>query len=377
MTRKIKVAEFVSRLESGGVESMLLNYLGHFSHPENFEFHIVTQDVNDPRCIQQFIDAGYEVDVVTHKRANLIKNVVDIWKLLGQEKFDVVHSHMTLMNFYVLFMARWRGTRTLISHSHNAFIPSNPVKNAIQIMLKLLNRWSANIWMACGHDAGVFMYGKKAMQSGKVLIFNNAIDIDRFAYNEEVRHRMREKMGFSEHTFVIGHVGRFMEQKNQKYLIDVFAELLCMDPDTRMLMLGTGELESEIRNYAHSRDVFETIRFAGSVPNVYDYYQAMDAFVLPSKFEGLPVVAIEAQTADLPVFVSTKVDRSCAIGGRVTFLSTTDSPQKWARAIHEINHNRRGHEVLKEVRQAHYDILIEAPSLERIYNDKLYCGKSH
>lgn len=136
--RKIKVAEFVSRLESGGVESMLLNYLSHFSHPEDFDIHIVTQDINDARCVEQFKKAGYNVDIVTHKRKSISKNIIEVFQLLRQEHFDVVHSHMTLTNFYVLILAWLTGTRQLISHSHNAFISDNSIKRLLWFFLKKL-----------------------------------------------------------------------------------------------------------------------------------------------------------------------------------------------------------------------------------------------
>lgn len=367
MVRKIKVAEFVSRLESGGVEAMLLNYLGHFSHPENFEIHIVTQDINDFRCVKQFIDAGYQVDMVTHKRTSIVKNVIDVWKLLGRERFDVVHSHMTLMNFYVLFMARLRGTQILISHSHNAFKTANPVKIIIQNMLKILSRWSANVWMACGYDAGKFMYGKKAMQLGKVLVFNNAIDVSKFAFDEDRRKSMRTKLGFCERTLVIGHVGRFMEQKNQKYLVDVFKELYRMNSNARMLMIGTGQLEGEIREYARLKGVLDLIIFVGSVPNTYDYYQAMDVFILPSKYEGLPVVSIEAQAADLPMYISDQVDKTCKISDKVTFLPITIQPKVWAEIISASPISPRSQKAIEAIRGSHYDIASEAMSLETFY----------
>ncbi len=102
----IKVAEFVTRLEFGGVEAMLLNYTTHFQHPEQFKFHIITQDINDDNCIRQFEDAGYTVHVVTHKRKSIAKNIREVYQVLKQERFDIVHSHMTLTNFYVLFLAK-------------------------------------------------------------------------------------------------------------------------------------------------------------------------------------------------------------------------------------------------------------------------------
>lgn len=211
--RKIKVAEFVSRLESGGVESMLLNYLSHFSHPEDFDIHIVTQDINDARCVEQFKKAGYNVDIVTHKRKSISKNIIEVFQLLRQEHFDVVHSHMTLTNFYVLILAWLTGTRQLISHSHNAFISDNPIKRLLWFFLKKINQLTSNVWITCGYDAGVFLFGRRAMHNGKVILLPNAIDLDKFKFDEHKREVMRSKLAIRKAEFVVGHIGRFMEQK--------------------------------------------------------------------------------------------------------------------------------------------------------------------
>ena len=152
----IKVAEFVTRLEFGGVEAMLLNYTTHFQHPEQFKFHIITQDINDDNCIRQFEDAGYTVHVVTHKRKSIAKNIREVYQVLKQERFDIVHSHMTLTNFYVLFLAKMLGVRVRISHAHSAFRENNLKAKLTFPILKRMNRAAANIRVACGYNAGVF-----------------------------------------------------------------------------------------------------------------------------------------------------------------------------------------------------------------------------
>lgn len=367
--KKVKVAEFVSRLESGGVESMLLNYLGHFSHPEDFDIHIVTQDINDERCLQTFRDAGYHIDVVTHKKKSIYKNVVEIRHLLQGERFDVVHSHMTLMNFYVLFFASLTGTKLRISHSHNAFRSPNPLKLVYWSVLKPLNKWFANRWFACGREAGIFLFGKHAVDGGKVTILPNAIDLKRFAYNPIARARIRKELGIGDKDFVVGHVGRFMDQKNHKYLIDIFASLVKKRPDSWLILVGTGELEKQMKDYVAERGLRNRVVFVGSVDNVNDYYQAMDVFALPSKFEGLPVVAIEAQAADLPILISTNVDHSCAITDNAKFASVDIAPSTWAAELLKMTNVSRGVEVQKQLQKAGYDIQTEAGRLEALYRD--------
>lgn len=346
---------------------MLLNYLGHFSHPEDFDIHIVTQDINDERCLQTFREAGYHIDIVTHKKESIFKNVVEIRRLLRRERFDVVHSHMTLMNFYVLFFANSTGTKLRISHSHNAFRSSNPLKLAFWSALKPLNKWFANRWFACGREAGIFLFGKHAMDVGKVTILPNAIDLGKFEYNPIPRAHIRKELGISDKDFVVGHVGRFMDQKNHKYLIDIFASLVKKRPDAWLILVGMGELEEQIKDYVVERGLKDRVVFIGSVDNVNDYYQAMDVFALPSKFEGLPVVSIEAQAADLPVLVSSNVDRSCAITDNVKFMSVDLSPSVWADELLKMPNHPRGVGIQKQLQKAGYDIRTEAGRLETLY----------
>ena len=239
MGKEIKVVEFIPRLEFGGVEAVVLNYISHLPDREKFEFHVIAQNIYDPKCVRQFENLGFKVHLVTHKRTSMVKNCSEIWKILKEEKFDVAHSHMTLTNFYVLFMAKAAGTNIRISHSHNAFKTENWKQKVSWPILKFFNRKAANIWATCGYDAGAFLFGKKAMQRNQVVVMNNAIDENLFRYNPLVRKQLREKHGIAE-QFVIGHIGRFMEQKNHTFLIDIFADVLKYIPDAKLLLVGAG-----------------------------------------------------------------------------------------------------------------------------------------
>lgn len=367
MNKKIKIAEFVTRLEFGGVESVLLNYLGHFKNGENFDIHIVTQDINDPNCIELFRNRGYTVHVVTHKRKSMRKNIAGVYKILKKEKFDVVHSHMTLTNFYVLFLAWVTGTKLRISHSHNAFKSGNLIKKSVWAALKVVNQMTANKWMACGYDAGVFLFGKKAMDCNKVFVMNNAIDINRFAYDQTVRDEIRSQYQIGD-SLCIGHVGRFMRQKNHRFLLEIFSEIKKKNPDATLLLVGSGELEGEIKDFAKSLEIDGAVIFTGNVSNSNEFYQAMDVFVLPSLYEGLPIVSIEAQCADLPCVISDRVDTRCRLTDNVELLSIEKPASVWAKEVLKCVDKRRTHEVLHKIKDNHYSIDDEAENLERIYS---------
>lgn len=373
MDKKIKVAQSVTRLEFGGVESILLNYISHMDR-DKFDFHVITQDINVDDCIKQFEDNGIKVHIVTHKNKSILKNFSDLRKLMKKEKFDIVHSHMTLTNFTVLFFAKLAGTKVRISHSHNAFKTNNKIKKFVWGILKVVNKVCANIYATCGYDAGVFMFGKKNMDNGKVYMMNNAIDLEKFQYNKEIRKKIRQKYNIND-EICIGHIGRFMEQKNHLYLIDIFSEFLKIHPTAKLMLVGSGELKENVEKYVKEKNIEKSVIFTGNITNTNECYQAMDIFVLPSLFEGLPVVSVEAQTADLKCLVSDKVDKRCAITDNIEFYSIENSPEDWANKIDSMLGVERNTDVLNDIRKAHYDILTEAKELENLYEKECNCGE--
>lgn len=369
MSKKIKVAEFVTRLEFGGVEAILLNYTSHFQHPDQFDLHVITQDINDLKCISEFEQAGYTVHIVTHKRKSIVKNVMEIYRILKKENFDIAHSHMTLTNFYVLFLARMVGVPVCISHAHNAFNEDNFKAKITFPILKRLNCLTANVWMTCGYSAGVFLYGKKAMDSQKVYMMRNAIDVRRFQRNIAIRQKIREQYKIND-SICIGHVGRFSLQKNHFFILDIFKAIRDINSEAKFLLIGDGELHEKIVCKIHELNLEKSIIMTGNVTNTNELYQAMDGFILPSLYEGLPVVSIEAQAAGLPCLISENVDHRCAITSTVHFLSIDESPVVWAKEILKYIAQPQSGSSILALKQYGYDIITEAHKLEEFYKAK-------
>lgn len=371
MNKKIKVVEFVTRLEFGGVEAMLLNYFSNFENLEYFDIHIITQDINDQNCIKEFEKIGCKVHIVTHKRKSIWKNFKEIFRIMGTEKFDVVHTHMTMTNFYVLIMAKILRVPVRISHSHSSANDIGLQTKLSDFILKKLNKLPANVWMACGYDAGVFLFGKKDVDNGKVFVVKNAIDLKKFLPNERVRKHIRNKYGVKD-EFLVGHIGRFMSQKNHKFVIEIFKEVLNINPSSKLLLVGDGELRAEVNKQVEFWDLESKVIFTGNVTNTNELYQAIDVFILPSLYEGLPVVSIEAQAAGLPCIISDKVDNRCAITQGIKFLSIEKSAKEWAKEILRCLENTRGYSSDEDLTKAGYNIEIEAKKLEDLYRGFLF-----
>ncbi len=165
------------------------------------------------------------------------------------------------------------------------------------------------------------------------MVLHNAIEVDKFIYNENVRNRLKKGMNLND-KFVIGHVGRFMEQKNHDYILEIFKEVLKEEPNAVLLLMGDGELEEIIKRKAKQLNIYESIKFMGNVNNVNELYQVMDVFILPSLFEGLPVVGIEAQAAGLRCIFSDKVTRETEITDNVYYLGIEKNNLKeWKEKI--------------------------------------------
>lgn len=372
MRPKIKIVYVVCRMVYGGVESVILNYSKKMD-AQKFEFHIITQDLNDHKCIKDFVDNGFIVHTITHKRKSLFKNIFEIFAILKKEKFDIVHSQMTLTNFYVLFIAKILNIKIRLSHSHNYFCTSNHIKKIIYHSLAIINQIVATDYLACGIDAASFLFGKKNVENGKVFILNNAIKLGEYAFDQSVRERIRMEYSL-EDTFCIGHVGRFMNQKNHTFLIDVFNEVYKKLPQSRLLLIGDGDLIENIRNKVKKLGLEKYVIFTGNIKNVNEMYQVMDVLVLPSLYEGLPVVLIEAQASGLKCIVSNKVDERSALTDQVEFIPLNDY-KNWAEIItknidkHHAENRRINNRTILE--EKGYSIEIEAKKLENYYLSKI------
>ena len=361
--KKIKVALFVCRMVYGGVEAVISNYMRNFDK-DKFELHIITQDINDENCIKDFVEQGFIVHVVTHKRKGIMKNIRDTKKLFREYDFDIVHSHMTLANFLVLFLAKHYGIKVRISHSHNCLNSSTLIQKIKYGILRKLNCMPATDYYACGVDAGAFLFGEKNMKAGKVKVFKNAIDIKKYAFDPIIRNAMREKLGIHD-KMCIGHVGRFTEQKNHTFLIGCFNDYHKINPESVLLLVGDGELKEEITEKINELGLSDSVIMTGNITNVEDYYQAMDVFLLPSVFEGLPLVSVEVQNCGLPCLISDKVDKRCKITENVYFLPI-DSTSVWAEKINSLDtKNRRS--CCEEIAANGYDIVSESEKLAQSY----------
>ena len=350
---KIKTAIFLHGL-TGGAGQVVINYFSHMKNRNDYDIDVITLYVESEQLRQKYLDNGMNVIQIPSKKESIKRNIQAMDKLFKAKKYDIVYGHMTLTNCFPFYVAKRHGIKTRVSHSHlvsNKSFPNRLLAKATQ-MLSTDN-------LACGIEAGESLYGKS-----NFTVFNNAIDLDNFKYDENVRKEIRKKYKISDDEYLIGHIGRFDPQKNHIKLIDIFEEIVKLDDKAKLLLVGDGELLSKIKQKVAQKGLSKKVIFTGAVSNVPDFVQAMDVFTLPSLFEGLCLAAIEVQGNGLPCVFSDTVAVETKKLEQVSFVGLNDSPSKWAEEILNKKTVLREKNCAQILRDQGYDIKQEAQKLD-------------
>lgn len=325
---------------NSGVSSMLLNYYRYIDHDKvNFDFMVyntVSDDVKE-YCKRNH-SRIYEVGPLSGKTVldgTLYKKVEGVMKRYAK-KYDVIHGHESNTAFIYMKLAKKYGINNRIIHSHNAKGADGMIKKVRNFILNHYGLKYATNYCACSKKAAKYLYGT----TNHVNIINNAIDINKFRFQPEVRNRMRKKLGV-EDMFVVGHVGRFAPQKNHEYIIDIFWQFHQKVQDSKLVLIGDGELMDAIKQKVSALYLDDAVLFEGVKNNVNEYMQAMDVFVLPSMYEGLPVVCVEAQAAGLSCIVSKEVTREIKITKNVEFIEIDNEYSVLQSAIQSNQNNQK------------------------------------
>ena len=362
----VRVLHSVSNMARAGIETMLMNYYREMD-TGLIQFDFLANKPDPGEYDQEIRDRGGRVFVspglnpLHYPRYRRFVSEL----LGGNPDIRIVHAHNEAMGYYALRSARSAGIGVRIAHAHNTRIIRD-YKYPLKLVCKQLLPGVATDYWSCGRDAGIYYFGKKRWnESGFIL--RNAIDVSKFTFRPEVRQRLRQSHGL-ENCFVIGHVGRFNVQKNHSRLLDIFAKIAAAAPDARLVLIGVGELEQAAEEKVRNLALEKKVLFLGQMPNVNEWYQAMDAFVLPSLFEGLPVVGIEAQAAGLPCFFSDRVTDEVLLSPDAHRISLDASDADWAGAVLTAKQAGAGRESGADlIRRAGYDIHEEARKLRDLY----------
>lgn len=379
MSEVIRVLHVLGGTGLGGAESRIMDLYRQMNRDEiQFDFLVHSSAVNGfredaPERKPQFYDeeirqlGGHIYVLPKFKVYNYPiyhKAIQDFFDI--HREFRVIQGHMTSTAGIYLPIAKKSGVPITVAHSRNAGVDKGLKGIATKFFRRNLAR-KADFCFACSELAGKDVFGDAAMRQGRVKIIHNAIDAGRFTYDPRKRAEVREKLGLKE-QFVIGHVGRFDYQKNHPYLIEIFAKLCEIRQDAVLLLLGEGSGMESIKEKCRMLGIGEKVMFLGNQKKPEDYYQVMDIFLLPSFFEGLPGVLVEAQAAGLRCFVSDTVTREAKATDLVTYLSIEQPAGEWARRIDESASYER-HDTCQIMRDAGFDVEAQAAGYRKFYQE--------
>ena len=361
--KPIIVAQIMGKWVGGGVESVIMNYYRHLDHSK-VQFDFICDDDSTRIPYDEIKKLGGRVFLVP-KYQNLPKYLKALEKLFKENQYRIVHSNINTLSVFPLYAAKKAGVPIRISHSHSTSNPKEWKRNLIKNILRPFSKRYATDYFACSELAGRYLFGNKAFDQGKVKIIHNAIDVDKFKFDEVARKKLRKEFGIKDSTIVIGHVGRFVQQKNHTFLVDVFKEYHKKNPDSKLLLVGSGPLEDEIKKKVERLGLKDSVLFLGQRDDINKLYSVMDVFCLPSLYEGLPVVGVEAQAAGLPTIFSNRISKEVIVSSYAKIVSIQDTGlyiEKINKATRSIKKQRSYATVFE-----YMDINNEASTLEKIY----------
>lgn len=367
----IKILHILATLDKGsGVANVVMNYYRNIDKNRiQFDFlYFVKTEKNYIKEIEKNGGNVFFMEKPSIRGYKKYKNFIHGFFSKHEGTYSAIHLHEAYLNLFVFPVAKKYGIKNCISHVHTTKYSDKKLNSLRNRILCFPLRKQATILMACSKAAGAFYYGSRAIKEKKIIVLNNAILCNIFRFNPTVRENYRQKLKI-ENKLVVGHVGRFNEQKNHLFLISIFKKVLERNPESVLLLIGNGKLKNMIKKEVIRAGLEDQVLFLGERNDVPYLMQAMDVFILPSLFEGLPVSGIEAQASGLPCVFSDTITREVSIND-VLYLGLHEKPEIWAEnvykmALNNIEKNRIIGEV--NVKKAGYDIEIQSQLLENFY----------
>ena len=356
---QIRILHVLGSLDRGGAETMIMNLYRNIDRSKvQFDFLIHTDRECDYN--EEIRSMGGKIySLKRFKGYNLcqyIKQFKDFF--IKHPEYEIIHGHMRSTASIYLKIAKSMGRYT-IAHSHNTS-SGNGISALGKNLIQLPLRYIADYYFACSIEAGEWLFGKKIIKSDKFYILKNAIDMGAFVFNQNIRDLKRKELGF-EDFFIIGNVGRFHD-----FTLNLFNEFLKEELNSKLVLVGEGELKSEIKKYADELEINDKVIFLDSRSDINELMMSFDVFIFPSKYEGLGIVAIEAQSSSLPTLCSDNVPREVKITDIIRFISLDDM-SKWIKELKKIKNSKRKIIKKEDVVKTGYDIKSSSAFLFKFY----------
>lgn len=362
-----RILHIVTIMNRAGLETMLMNYYRKIDRNKiQFDFLVHRSEEGDyDDEIKSLGGKIYYAPAINLKNIFLYNKIVKDF-FTNHKEYKIVHSHIDALSCFPLKAAKSAGIPIRIAHSHNNNF-NKDAKYFFRLICKKRIKFYATDYFGCSKEAINFMFGNNIINP---TVLKNAIDSDKYSFNEKSRDNIREKLGING-KFVIGHIGRFSYQKNHEFLIDVFSEILKLHSNSTLLLIGSGEEEEKIKLKVKNLNLENSVQFLGTRDDIPSLLHGMDVFILPSHFEGLGIVLIEAQAAGLHCLTSADfVTNEAKITNFLEYISLQKNPSVWAKKALEYNEEYERICTKKQIKDAGYDIEEQALLLQNYYEKK-------
>lgn len=364
----MRVLHVLDSLNRGGCESYIMNLYRHIDREKiQFDFLIRSKTNFYSEEIEKL---GGRVYYTAKFPKHFIKNYFNVKKFFNEhDEYQIVHVHLnSLIYLLPIVFAKKGGVKCRIVHSHSTFTLNRAAQYIHKFNKKIIVNWATD-YMACSDEAGKWAFGNN------YIVMKNGIDTQKFSFDPELRNVMREKMNYAADEIIIGNVGRLSKEKNQIFLIEIMKSLVETMDKYKLLLVGDGDEREKLQKLIQIYHLEEKVNLVGGTSQAELFYQVMDVFALPSLFEGLGIVLLEAQCSGLPCIVSEAVSAEGLLQENVCKIPL-NSMEQWRTKIREMTSNEQrenrisGRQTLIE---HGYDILQSTLKMENYYNSKYEC----
>lgn len=367
MKRVLFITDNLSK--SSGITSVIVNYLSNIDY-QRIKIDVLSFGNYDNEIVSRLRSFGAQLYFLPYLRLfTIFKTISELKKFFKNHNFDIVHSHFSQMDSIIFPIAKKYGNvKFNVSHGHSTRYSNSCLKSIRNCLMCLPIRYMADVFAACSELAGIFLFGKNFVYSEKKLIINNAIKVVNYSFNENIRTQYRRELNILDNEIVIGMVGSLRPEKNHCFIINAFAELMKQKPNNfyKLVIVGDGSERKKIEDLINKNRLVDKIILLGARADANNLFQAFDIFVLPSLFEGFPVVGVEAQASGLPCLFSDTITREVGIVD-YNYLSLSDI-SKWVDAIKNVTIKTNKRYLASEViSQKGFNIKIETKKLEDFY----------
>lgn len=359
----IRILHVFGGLNRGGAETMIMNLYRSIDKTK-LQFDFIVHTSRKQAYEDEIIALGGRIYVFPRFNGLNFLFMKKYWTsfLNAHREYRVLHSHVRSYASLFIPIAKKRGLKTIV-HSHSTSNGKGVVSIAKRLMQYPLRK-QADFFIGCSKEAGEWLFGKKTLQSDRYYMLPNAIDVEAYRFKPEIREKYRSILGLKdERTFI--HVGRFHPAKNHAFLLDLFEEIHKTDNNTKLILVGDGELRPKIEKRIHELHLASSVILTGSRNDVPNLLMVADCFLFPSLWEGLPVTVIEAQAAGLPCLISDRVTNDVRVSELVHPLSIKNGVDEWIKTIYELDYMRQ--DVSKQIVNAGFDVNTTAVWLEDFY----------